>query len=141
MDANDFVEAFPLGGGDFDFVFDAFSDHGFCHGGKDGDAVVFGIGFGGTDDGEDDFFFILDIEQGDGGPKDDAIAFDGAWVDDFGARDLIFEVFDLSSDLALAFFGVLVLGIFAEIAVGAGFFDVTDVFVFFDGFELVEFVL
>jgi len=140
-EADDFEFLLAGRGGDFDFVADFAVEERLADRRGGGDQALFDVGFLAADE------LVLDFDVTLGVQDDEARAVAGAVRGNIGEiqhaqiAHALFEMGDLEIDVALALFGVLVLGIFGEVAVGAGDGDfLGELDVELVG-ELVDFVL
>src|SRR6266851_5145870 len=119
-EADDFKFLLAGGRGNFDFVADLAVEEGFADGGSGGDETLLGVGFFGAHEGVFDFCVALEVQNGEARAVAGAVLRDIGEVQHAEVAHALLEMADLEVDVALAFLGVLVLGVFGEVAVGAG---------------------
>src|SRR6266849_3148066 len=131
---NDFEFFFTGGGEHLDLVAYLTIEEGAADGGSGGDHSLFDVGFFAADELVFNFLALLHVND------DDARAVAGTVFRNIGevqhaeVAHALFKLADFGVDVALALLGVLVLGVFGEVAVRAGNGD-------FLGEVDVEFVL
>lgn len=129
-EADDFKFFFAGGRGHFDLIADFFVEKSFADGRGGGDETLFGFGFFGRDQLVVNLHVFLGVEDGEARTVAGAVLGDIGEIEHTEVAHAFFELADAGVDVALAFFGVLVLGVFREVAVGPGdgdFFGKIDV--------------
>src|ERR1700694_1361828 len=140
-EADDLKFLLAGGRGNFDFVADLAVEEGLADGGGGGDETPLSIGFLAAHEFVIDFDVALDVQNGELGTVSRAILGDIAEVQHAEIAHALFEMGDLEVDVALAFLGVLVLGVFREVAVGTGDSDLLGKLDAELVRELIDFVL
>ena len=118
-EADDFKFLFAGRSGDFDFVADLAIEEGLANGRGGGDETLFGVGFLGTDKLVFDLYVALGVEHGESGTVTGAILGNVGEIEHAEIAHALLELGDTGVNVTLALLGVLVLGVFGEVAVGA----------------------
>src|ERR1700682_2241006 len=140
-EADDFKFLLAGGRGNFDFVADLAVEEGLADGGGGGDETLLGVGFLAAHELVIDFDVALHVQNGELGTVAGAVFWDIAEVQHAEIAHALLEMADLEVDVALAFLGVLVFGVFGEVAVSAGDSDLLGKLDAELMGELVDFVL
>src|SRR6267378_2905535 len=119
-EADDFKFLLAGGRGNFDFVADLTVEKSLADGGGGGDETLLGVDFLAAHECVFDFCIALHVQNGEPGTVAGAVLRDIAEVQHAEIAHALFEMADLEVDVALAFLGVLVLGVFGEVAMSAG---------------------
>src|SRR6266481_3076985 len=119
--ADDF-EFFLAGGGEhLHLVADLAIEEGAADGGRGGDHSLFDVGFFAADELVFDFLALLHVDDYDARAVAGTVFRNIGEVQHAEVTHALFEVADFGIDVALALLGVLVLGVFGEVSVGASY--------------------
>src|ERR1700674_1124614 len=105
---------------DLNFIADLAVEQSFSDGGRRGNVAFFGVGFFGADELVLDLHLAMDIEHDDARAVAGTVFWNIAEVEHAEIAQALLELGDAGVDIALALLGELVLGVFGEVAVGAG---------------------
>src|ERR1700687_1270928 len=140
-EADDFKFLLAGGRGNFNFVADLAVKEDLADGRGGGDETLLGVGFLAAHELVIDFDVALHVQNGELGTVSGAVLRDIAEVPHAESAHALLEMANLEVDVALAFLGVLVLGVFGEVAVSAGNSDLLGKLDAELVGELVDFVL